>query len=294
MEERADFLRRRFGVRARSIAPVGAGWDSDTYEVDGRWIFRFPRRPGVAERIRAEIRLLPELARALSVSVPRFEFVSREPLCVGYRKLEGDPLPSRPPPGVAPDIGRFLSELHTFAVERARRLGVAGGGGEAWRSDWEMRLSGLRERVFPLLESSERRAAARMFDEYLGDERSFRFQPALVHADLGPEHLLWNGERLTGVIDWSDARIGDPALDFGWPFHGPDESFAEALVEHYPSVVDADVGRRARFYHRLGPWHAVVYGLDVGAPEFVATGLEGVRERLASGPRRKMRPGTGW
>jgi aminoglycoside phosphotransferase (APT) family kinase protein len=292
MEEVAAFLRWRFGLRVRRIVPVGGGWDSDTWEVDGRWIFQFPRRPEVAERTRAGIRLLPELARALSVSIPRFEFVSLEPVCVGYRKLEGDALPLPPPPCVAPDIARFLSELHAFPVERAR-LGVLGNGAGGWRSDWETLLSEFRERVFPLLEPDERRVAAEMFEEYLSDERSFRFRPALVHADLGPEHLLWNGERLTAVIDWSDARIGDRALDFAWLLHGPDESFAETLVRHYAPAVDADFRRRARFYHRLGPWHEVVYGLDGGAPEFVASGLDGVRERLASGPRRKMRPRTG-
>ncbi|MDQ3894623.1 MAG: phosphotransferase [Actinomycetota bacterium] len=293
MEEPAAFLRWRFGLRVRSIVPVGGGWDSDTWEVDGRWIFQFPRRPEVAERIRAGIPLLPELARALSVSIPRFEFVSLEPVCVGYPKLEGDALPSPPPPCVAPDIGRLLSELHAFPVERACGLGVVANRAEGWRSDWETLLSEFRERVFPLLEPGERRAVAEIFEEYLSDERSFRFKPALIHGDLGPEHLLWNGERLTGVIDWSDARIGDPALDFAWLLHGPDESFAETLVLHYPQAVDPDFRRRARFYHRLGPWHEVVYGLGAGAPAFVASGLDGVRERLASGPRRKMRPGTG-
>jgi aminoglycoside phosphotransferase (APT) family kinase protein len=36
-----------------------------------------------------------------------------------------------------------------------------------------------------------------------------------IHGDLGAEHVFAAGGRLTGVIDWSDAAIGDPALDHG-------------------------------------------------------------------------------
>ncbi|MDQ3876484.1 MAG: phosphotransferase, partial [Actinomycetota bacterium] len=277
MEERAAFLRRRFGLRASSVVPLGEGWDSDTYDVDGEWIFRFPRRPPVEERMRAEIRLLPELAGSLSVPIPRFSFVSLEPVCVGYRKLEGAALPSRPSARVAPDVGRFLSELHAFPAARALQLGIPGGDREGWRANWETLLAEFRERVFPLLDGGERRVAVAMFEEYLSDEGSFPFVPTLVHADLGPEHLLWDRERLTGVIDWSDARVDDPALDFAWLLHGPDEAFANALVHHYKAGIDGDFRRRALFYHRLGPWYEVVYGQDTGMAEFVRTGLAGVR-----------------
>ena len=34
----------------------------------------------------------------------------------------------------------------------------------------------------------------------------------LAHADLGAEHILEAAERITGVIDWSDAAVTDPAL----------------------------------------------------------------------------------
>jgi aminoglycoside phosphotransferase (APT) family kinase protein len=275
--ERAAFLRERFGLTIHRVEPVGAGWDSDTYEVDGQWIFRFPRRPKVEERVRREIGFLPELAETLRVAVPRFEFVSLDPVLVGYRKLDGTPVA---PPGsvaLARDSGRFLSELHSFPVARAEALGL--GGTEAWRGEREADLADFRERVLPLL-GREAAAAAAILDEYVADEASFEFQPAVVHADLGPEHLLSDGRRLTGVIDWSDATIGDPALDFAWLLHANGEAFADALVESYGGNVDDRFRRRALFFHRIGPWHEVVYGLDRQDESFVASGLDGIRARL--------------
>ncbi|OAQ99544.1 hypothetical protein LLEC1_04799 [Akanthomyces lecanii] len=40
-------------------------------------------------------------------------------------------------------------------------------------------------------------------------------EPVLLHADLKGEHIFVDPEtgRLTGVIDWSDACVGDPAVD---------------------------------------------------------------------------------
>jgi aminoglycoside phosphotransferase (APT) family kinase protein len=36
-----------------------------------------------------------------------------------------------------------------------------------------------------------------------------------IHGDLGAEHVFVDGDRITGVIDWGDAAIGDPAIDHG-------------------------------------------------------------------------------
>jgi aminoglycoside phosphotransferase (APT) family kinase protein len=38
-------------------------------------------------------------------------------------------------------------------------------------------------------------------------------QDALLHGDIWNGNLLWQGTRLSGIIDWEDAWIGDPLLD---------------------------------------------------------------------------------
>lgn len=101
----------------------------------------------------------------------------------------------------------------------------------------------------------------------------------LVHGDLGPEHVLCRDGRLIGVIDWSDACVGDPALDLAWCLHGTPPPVASAVARVY-GVVDAAARERSLFYHRLGPWYEVSYGLDTGRERFVRSGLEGVRARL--------------
>jgi hypothetical protein len=45
--------------------------------------------------------------------------------------------------------------------------------------------------------------------------------------------------------------------------------------------VDEAIRRRARAWHRLGPWHEVLYGIDTNDDGYVASGLAGVRLRLS-------------
>ena len=43
---------------------------------------------------------------------------------------------------------------------------------------------------------------------------------------------------------------------------------------------DDDTLARGRDWHLLGPWHEVLYGLDIDEPDFVVSGLAGVEQRL--------------
>jgi aminoglycoside phosphotransferase (APT) family kinase protein len=264
------------------LAPTGVrtiedGWDNLVLEVCGTYVFRFPRRPEVVEWVEREIALLPGLAERLPVSVPRFEFVGRNGVrFVGYRKLPGSPAVSGLNAGTGEDLGRFLRALHAIPVADARAAGVPCFAPAEWRDRYERFGADLRERVVPLLSREERRRAKLL----LSSIASLEFQPALVHADLGPAHVLCTDGRVTGVIDWSDARFGDPALDLAWCLHGTPAVVAERVAQVY----DVDDGARERslFYRRLGPWYEVVHGLDTGAERFVRSGLDGVRARLPS------------
>ncbi len=274
--EAVDLLRTRFpSLDVRDVRIIEDGWDSLVLDLDGEWIFRFPRRPEVEQWMEREIALLPELAATLPVEVPHFELVARNGVvCVGYRKLAGVPASANIGERAGEDLGRFLSALHRFAVERARALGVSHFDAAAWRERFEDLCEDFRRRVFPLLRSDERKRAATVF----GRVPELDFVPVLVHADLGPEHVLCRDGRVVGVIDWSDARVGDAALDFAWCLNGTPSKAADAVARTYG--VDADVRERSLFYHRLGPWYEVVYGLETGQDRFVASGVEGVRARL--------------
>ena len=218
---------------------------------------RWPRHRLAVEEIAWEVELLPVLGPLLPVEVPRFEYVSREPWLVAYRLIRGEPLVDEDPDGVR----AFLDALHAVDVETvpARR--------PDWLETYREQADEFRRRVLPLLDPDERARGEELLAEV---EMLTGFRPALTHSDLGPTHLLTRDGTLAGVIDWGDARIGDPALDYAW-----------FLNEPFPDWdVDEELRRRARFYYRLAPWFDVHYGVFAERPQWVRTGLAGIRERL--------------
>jgi aminoglycoside phosphotransferase (APT) family kinase protein len=44
--------------------------------------------------------------------------------------------------------------------------------------------------------------------------------PSIIHGDLWPANVLMKRGRLTGLVDWTMAGIGDPALDVGYACAG--------------------------------------------------------------------------
>jgi aminoglycoside phosphotransferase (APT) family kinase protein len=233
------------------------GWDFKVLILEDERVVRVPRSAASAEDLEKEARLLPALAPALPVEVPRFEHVSREPWFVVYRLIRGVPLKDEDPDGVR----AFLEALHSFdvgelAVPQPDWVGIYRRHAEDWRRV-----------VLPLLDAGERRRGDALLEEI---EALSGFEPALVHGDLGPSHLLCRDGRLVGVIDWADAKIGDPAVDYAWLLNGP-----------FPDWdVDGDLRSRTLVYHRLGPWFEVEYGLRTERPEWVRSGLAGVMSRL--------------
>lgn len=68
--------------------------------------------------------------------------------------------------------------------------------------------------------------------------------PALLHGDYWPGNVLWREGRIAAVVDWEDARTGDPLADVGnarlemlWAFGAEaTERFTEAYRSMMPGV----------------------------------------------------------
>ena len=255
--ERLTLIADTLGYSPSTIRWIDEGYDFEVAVVDDDLIFRFPRRAGVEGPLKVEIELLPMLAPALPVAVPAFEHVSREPLFVAYRMLRGTPLVNEDGDGMR----AFLDALHAFDTSGLRIEPPN------WVEAYRDQCVEFERLVLPVLEGGLHAHARRLFDEV---ETLVGFSPALLHADLGPAHLLVREGRLTSVIDWGDARLGDPALDYAWALNGP---FADWEV-------DPGLRRRAWFYHRLGPWYEAHYGLFTDQPAHTELGLTGIRARL--------------
>lgn len=142
---------------------------------------------------------------------------------------------------VAESIGTLLRQLHQIEVPEAARLRqVVSDWGAFLTSQWEQRAELEEARKTPP------EWIARLI-EHLSDWRyEERPTATFIHADLTHDHLLLSRSasgrwRLSGLIDFGDAKTGDAAYDFAalfgfWTSRRPD--LRRAMLEHYGDTSD--------------------------------------------------------
>ncbi len=279
-------------LKIKTLAYHAEGWDSVACRVNEKLLFRFPKRAEVEWHLLKEMRLLPELAPRLPLAIPRFDYMAQEaaktfPFAfAGYEMIEGRQFEHcrydvREAEWWRPDVGAFLAALHAFPVERARELGVRDyritkmeGTPGGWRAMLEDFYNDVQKNVFPLLPEERREVVAEGFEDFLENERFFEFKPSLIHGDLSGEHVLLDleNQRVTGIIDFGDSGIGDPAFDV-W----------DKVLPYYPGTVDNTWQQRREFYGRLGSLHSIVFGVEYNDTGLVHYGLHKIEDEWFGG-----------
>jgi aminoglycoside phosphotransferase (APT) family kinase protein len=213
------------------------GWDNTTFRLGDELSVRLPSADAYIAQVDKEHRWLPVLAPQLPLPIP-------EPQAKGapqtafprpwsiYRWLPGRHATVERVADLnlfATDLADFLSDLY--------RIDAAGGpapgrhnffrGGPATTYDAQVRdaLSALRGEidVDAATEVWEAAAAA-----------AWRGPAVWIHGDVTPSNLLVRDGRLSAVIDFGCAAVGDPACDvtIAWTFFYGDsrEAFRDALA----------------------------------------------------------------
>ena len=116
------------------------------------------------------------------------------------------------------------------------------------------------------------------FTEFLDAAGDSGFTPALRHGDLGGENIRYDPatNRVTGIIDFGSAAMGDPAVDFaGLSWYG--EAFVDALSERYPAFADPGLRARAAFYRSTFALQQALWAVRAGDVDEFEDGIEGYR-----------------
>ncbi|MCZ2830664.1 phosphotransferase [Modestobacter sp. VKM Ac-2986] len=246
--QRARASLRRFApqLAGTAIVELGSGLDNTAFLV-GDLVLRV----GEGRSVGREARLLRVLAPRVSIAVPAPRFVDEEAGVLAHPMLPGRSLLGRrPPAGAAPALGRFLRELHDTDLDDVADLVPTDA---ADPHEWLEDLVGPPDLLAVLRRSVPPPTRQRV----------------LVHADLGAEHVLEHDEVVSGVIDWSDAALSDPALDFARLYRDFGPAFLARVVEAYGGL-DAPGSAMARitFFARCAALEDLAYGRDSGRDEY--------------------------
>ncbi len=206
-------------LKVQDICRIANGLDNTVYKVNGRYVFRFPRRDIADALMIKEGAVLPIIQQSVTLPVPHPVFYgnpTREyPFhFLGFEYMQGfgvDEIAAINPVDSTPILAGFLSQLHSVPVQKVE--GIVG-------HDEIGRLNVAKRKGF-LLENTQAIKKMGITDtarlESYGKEVTdikLREEPVLVHGDLHIRNLLYqrNGV-VSSVIDFGDIHVGHRACD---------------------------------------------------------------------------------
>ncbi|TXL91452.1 aminoglycoside phosphotransferase family protein [Streptomyces sp. IB2014 016-6] len=269
------------GYRGGSVVLLGEGEDNVAHEVGGELIVRFSKEPDPVRRaavVSREVRLLAAVAGVSPLAVPEPAFADAEQGCLGYFKLPGRPLIDLPHARraahgavIGARLGELLSALHTVPVgEMERLVDVDDQPGAVWLDEAADTYGAIAANV-----PTAHRPAVEAF---LGEPPPAGGHPLVFsHNDLGIEHVLVDDATwtCTGVIDWSDAAICDPARDFGLLYRDLGATALHSALRSYGAGDEqaGAIAARAAFYAKCGVLEDMAYGMETGRDTYVDKSL---------------------
>ena len=257
--------------RHPSIGTVNA-----IYRLGDRLLVRLPRLQRWATDLNSELVWLPTLAPRLSLDVPRPIFVGSPTdefpsVWAVYEWIDGNPYSD----AAVADEADAARRLAAFIAEL--RSADPTGAPQAGRRPLRQLDAQTREALTASADviDSERAMAvwrgALQIPVWTGS-------PVWIHTDLLRPNLLARDGRLTAVIDWGGAGIGDPAADViaAWTVFNSTgrQAFRAALG------VDDETWTRARGFALHQAALIIPYYRTSNRP-FVATAVRTVREILS-------------
>lgn len=273
---RATLARDFPALAARSFAYLGEGGDHIAFEIGAELVIRFAKR-GNQSALDREARILRHVAAISPLPTPVPVVAHAGGGYLGYRKLSGVPLlgavggfDPRGWPDFAATLGAFLSAINSAPVAPFGDALLADTPSlEEWREEARATFARLRHGL-------SHPVAGRIADVFAAAPPNAPFTPAFAHTDLGMEHILVDlaARRVTGIIDWGDAALADPARDFGKLYRDLGVGMLDAVLDHYTAGDDSAALRtRAIFYARCGALEDLEYGHATGREEYAAKSL---------------------
>jgi len=165
---------------------------------------------------------------------------------------------------IACQLGEFLSILHNFPQNRAKKMGIEEV--DVYKKNVVM-FSEAKRRIFPIIEDSEKEWIEKLYTGFLESLTPFPYTPRVCHSDFMPKHILVNREEeaIQGIIDFGYISIDDPANDFTF-FNLYGSDFLEEGYRHYTLTRDDHFEERRRFYemrHILTDLKSAVMGNNI-------------------------------
>lgn len=252
------------------------GLINDVLIVNDELVFRFPKNEHGFKRLQDEFGILRLLKDYITLPIPRPFYESDA--CMAYQMIPGETLrrdlllrlSEDDQQAIADQLARFFLELHNFPVRQVKVFELPMADALMKYDGWVNAYERIREKVFPLLLPHLRETVTEHFELHLADRSNFEYELKLVDTDIPPYHIMFDRKRkrVSGIIDFGCAGMGDPAIDLGVIIYNYGESFFKRFYKVYPEA--ESYLRRARFYAGAHEVRWLLTGVESGNPFWFA------------------------
>jgi aminoglycoside 2''-phosphotransferase len=271
-------------IKIDSITLNREGLMNDIVIVNGEIVFRFPKHEYSFKHLKNETRILRLLRNYISLEIPSPLYEIDDALA--YRFIPGEALrrdvllrlAEDDQQAIADQLAQFFKELHGIPVNEISDFEIPMADALMKYDGWVNAYQRIRDKVFPLLLPHARDWAEEHFESHLADKNNFEYELKVVDTDVPPYHILFDSKknRISGIIDFGCAGLGDPAIDFGVIIYHYGESFLKRFYNLYP---DAEAYlKRARFYAAAHEVRWLLTGIERNEPFWFAVHIGSAKD----------------
>ncbi len=211
-------------INIKEIKLLGAGFDSEAYLINNKYVFKFPKTIESKKGLIKEVKLLKYLEDKLPLDIPKIDFYFKgneffEFGISGYKIINGRILT----PGLyksfsilekeklAEKIAEFLSKLHKLPlpkdIEDLEEDVVV---------DFKVDYEKIKKLAFHQIPNSAKEYVKGFYKNLFRNPDFFNYHKAICHNDLSCNHIIIDNKKneVIGIIDFGDAAITDRDLDF--------------------------------------------------------------------------------
>jgi macrolide phosphotransferase len=206
------------------------------------WVLRLPRREDVMPRTKLEKQALDLLNQyGTKFQAPNWSIYSDQ--SIAYKKLDGVPAGTidheiqnyiweidinNVPHCFHESLGRGLAELHGIPKDRIAEAGLVVQTSAEVRQSMKERMDIVKAK-FGVGESLWNR-----WQGWLKDDEKWPRETGFIHGDIHAGHILIDKDsNVTGLIDWTEAKVTDVSNDFVFHYKAFGEQALESLIKAY-------------------------------------------------------------
>ncbi len=287
------------GVGIESLQEINIGWNSRIFILNGEYTIKLPKTRSGLRGIRKEIRITDSIRCHLPVAIPEYvstsDGIARE--AFAYRFIPGTMMTRKPlgnnsnnfdPTSVSEhelyisiqrQLADILTSIHGIQTDLVRDI-FKEYVDETWAESYEKIGKKFGKALEKSFHGQELDDARVLLEKTVLSITESRFPERFIHGDFGGWNIIYRTDlrKISGVVDWADCRMGDPALDFTELIYDYGEPYAEEVLGFYGHDTGNGFMDRARLYLKLEGFRDLHYGIATDSAEFIEKG----RKRIMS------------